>query len=123
MRSGDRQAARITALNDEFRRTAGLARTGQAVVPGRCFVTAGVAALSIEAQAEILKRVHTFSDFRAGNDPRQEHDLGSIELAAGEEVFWKIDYYADANMEYGAEDPADPTRSYRALAIMLAAEY
>jgi hypothetical protein len=123
MKTDDRQAARIAALNDEFRRAAGVTRTGQAAVPGRCFVTAGVAALSIEAQAEILNRVHTFSDFRAGNDPRQEHDFGSIELVEGKEVFWKIDHYADANMEYGAEDPADPTRSYRVLTIMLAAEY
>jgi hypothetical protein len=92
--------------------------TGQ----GRCFVTAGVAALRIEAQAEILNRVRNFSDFKPANDPYREHDFGGIELG-GEEVFWKIDYYADADIEYGAEDPADPNRSFRVLTIMLAAEY
>jgi hypothetical protein len=123
MAEDNKKAARIAALNDEFRRAAGLTRTGQAAVPGRYFVTAGVAALTIEAQAEILNRVRNFSDFRPANDPHREHDFGGIELGGGEEVFWKIDYYADAGMEYGAEDPDDPNRSFRVLTIMLAAEY
>ena len=116
-------AARIAALNDEFRQAVGLTRTGGPAVTGRCFVTAGVAALSIEAQAEILDRVRSFSDFKPANDPHREHDFGSISLRGGEDVFWKIDYYADAAMEYGAEDPADPNRSFRVLTVMLAAEY
>jgi hypothetical protein len=123
MAGDNRRAARIAALNDEFRQAAGLTRTEQAAVPGRCFVTAGVAALSMQAQVEILDRVRNFSDFKPANDPHREHDFGSIALAGGEEAFWKIDYYADADMEYGAEDPADPRRSFRVLTIMLAAEY
>jgi hypothetical protein len=82
-----------------------------------------VAALRLEAQIEILDRVRTFSNFEPANDPHREHDFGSIAIANGETVFWKIDYYADAAMEYGAEDPADPRRSFRTLTIMLAAEY
>ena len=123
MTGDNRQAARIAALNDEFRQAAGLTRTGKAAVPGRCFVTAGVAALSLEAQVEILDRVRNFSDFKPANDPHREHDFGSVTLASGDEAFWKIDYFADADMECGAEDPADPTRSFRVLTIMLAAEY
>jgi hypothetical protein len=72
---------------------------------------------------EILDRVISFSDFKPANDPHREHDFGSIVLSDGEEAFWKIDYYADADMEYGAEDPSDPKRSFRVLTIMLAAEY
>lgn len=119
----NKTAVRIAALNDEFRQAAGLTRTGHSAVPGRCFVTAGVAALSIEAQVEILDRVRNFSDFKPANDPHREHDFGSISVTGGEDVFWKIDYYADAEMEYGSEDPADPNRSFRVLTIMLAAEY
>jgi hypothetical protein len=119
----NKTAVRIAALNDEFRRATGLTRTEHSAVPGRCFVTAGVAALSIEAQVEILDRVRNFSDFKPANDRHREHDFGSIGLTGGEEVFWKIDYYADADMEYGAEDPADPKRSFRVLTVMLAAEY
>jgi Protein of unknown function (DUF3768) len=123
MTGDNKNTARIGALNDEFRRAAGLTRTGQAALPGRCFVTAGVAALSMAAQVEILDQVRNFSDFKPANDPHRERDFGSIALAGGEEVFWKIDYYADEDMEFGAEDPADPQRSFRVLTIMLAAEY
>jgi hypothetical protein len=123
MTSGMTPSARIAALNDEFRRAAGLTRTGQPVVRGRCFVTRGVASLSTEAQIEILDRVRNFSDFKAENDPHREHDFGRLDLADGEEVLWKIDYYADADMELGSEDPADAKRSFRVLTIMLAAEY
>src|SRR5258708_31094655 len=41
----------------------------------------------------------------------------------GERIFWKIDYYADEAMEFGADEPADPNRSFRVMTIMLAAEY
>jgi hypothetical protein len=118
-----KRAARIAALNDDFRRAAGLTRTGQAAVPGRCFLTACVAALRMDVQVEILDRVRNFSDFKPANDPHREHDFGSIALADGEELFWNIDYYADEGMEYGAEDPTDPKRSFRVLTIMLAMEY
>ena len=86
-------------------------------------MTAGVAALGAQAQAEILARVRDFSSFEPGNDPYREHDFGTVTAPAGEQVFWKIDYFADEATEYGAENPADPTRSFRALTIMLAAEY
>ena len=123
MAGDNKKAARIAALNDEFRQAAGLTRTGQAAVPGRYVMTRGIAALGVEAQTEILNRVRNFSDFRPANDPHREHDFGSIAFDGPDEVFWKIDYYADADMEYAAEDPADPQRSFRVLTIMLAAEY
>ena len=111
--------SRIAQINDEFRRQAGFALSR---VPGRCVITAGIAALGQEAQAEIFKRVREFSEFRPGNDPYGEHDFGSV-TASGEQVFWKIDYYEDAEMEMGSEDPGDPNRCFRVLTVMLAAEY
>ena len=123
MAGDNKKAVRIAALNDEFRQAAGLTRTGPAAVPGRYVMTRGIAVLSAEAQVEILERVRNFSDFKPANDPHREHDFGSIALTGGDEVFWKIDYYADAEMEYGSEDPADPNRSFRVLTLMLAAEY
>ena len=123
MAGDNKKAVRIAALNDEFRQAAGLTRMGPGAVPGRYVMTRGIATLSEEAQVEILDRVRNFSDFKPANDPHREHDFGSIELTGGDEVFWKIDYYADAEMEYGSEDPADPNRSFRVLNLMLAAEY
>jgi Protein of unknown function (DUF3768) len=40
----------------------------------------------------------------------------------GFKIFWKIDYYSDAEMEYGAEDPASES-TYRVLTVMFAEDY
>ena len=70
---------------------------------------------------DILTAVRQFRDFNSSNDPYSEHDFGKIELF-GETVFWKFDYY-DRALEYGSEDPSDPTATSRVLTIMLASEY
>ena len=72
-------------------------------------------------QAMVIRRVATFNDFNADNDPHGEHDFGAIELC-GRRFFFKIDYF-DAAIEFGAEDPADPTKTTRVLTIMVAEEY
>ena len=68
-----------------------------------------------------IRKVATFDDFTADNDPHGEHDFGSFDLA-GDKFFWKIDYY-DPTLEFGSDDPADPTKTTRVLTLMLAAEY
>ena len=88
---------------------------------GRVIMTAGVDALPSDGKAMVIQRVATFSDFNADNDPQQEHDFGSFELA-GRKFFFKLDYY-DSAMEFGSEDPADPAKTTRVLTIMLASEY
>ena len=115
--------AAIAALNDEFRQQAGLLLSNSRAAPGRCFVTRGIASLGREAQHTILARVREFSAFTAENDPHREHDFGAITAAKGQQVFWKIDYFADEALESGSEDPADPRKSFRVLTVMLAAEY
>lgn len=105
-------AERIRDLNDAFRRS---------FAGGRVMTTAGVAAMAEELRAEVFERVRTFEAFTRDNDPHGEHDFGSFEVA-GQKLFWKIDAY-DAAMEFGSEDPADPTKTTRVLTIMLASEY
>jgi hypothetical protein len=105
-------AEKIRALNDAFRRS---------FAGGKVMMTAGIAALSDAAHARMLDEVRTFDAFTADNDPHGEHDFGSFEVD-GRKIFWKIDYY-DAAMEFGSEDPADPTKTTRVLTIMLASEY
>jgi hypothetical protein len=39
-----------------------------------------------------LRHVQRFASFNADNDPHDEHDFGSFEVAGGK-FFWKIDYY------------------------------
>jgi Protein of unknown function (DUF3768) len=105
-------ADKIRALNDAFRTT----MTG-----GQVLITAGVDALPCDVKAMVIRRVATFADFNPDNDPHGEHDFGSFALA-GRKFFWKIDYY-DANMEFGSDDPTDPSKTTRVLTIMLAQEY
>ena len=49
-------------------------RTGN----GDVYLTAGVAALPEEEQAEIVRRVQGFDTFTPDNDPHYEHDFGSF---------------------------------------------
>jgi hypothetical protein len=88
---------------------------------GRVMMTAGVDALPLDVKAMAIRRVATFSDFTPDNDPHKEHDFGSFTVA-GRSFFWKIDAY-DKAMEFGSEDPADPSKTTRVLTIMLAEEY
>jgi hypothetical protein len=105
-------AAKIRALNDAFRRS---------LTGGKVMMTAGITALSAAIQAKVLNEVRTFDGFTADNDPNGEHDFGSYEVD-GRKIFWKIDLY-DVAMEFGSEDPADPSKTTRVLTIMLASEY
>ena len=102
----------IADLNDKFRHT---------FMGGRVVMTDGVAALPDAERIAILARVQAFSAFDRDNDPHSEHDFGAVHTADNK-VFWKIDYY-DAALEYGSEDPADPTVTTRVLTIMLSDEY
>ena len=105
---------RIRELNDAFRKTLDLNL-------GRVLVTSGVSALGHEKQHDILKAVQDFSSFDSGNDPHGERDFGSFELG-DDKFFWKLDYY-DRNLEFGSDDPADPSKTTRVLTLMLAAEH
>jgi len=105
-------AEKVRELNDRFRTT----MTG-----GRVMMTAGVDALPSDVKAMVIRRVATFSEFTPENDPYKEHDFGNFEVA-GRKFFFKIDYF-DAAMEFGSEDPADPSKTTRVMTIMLASEY
>lgn len=104
---------RIRDLNDAFR-TAG-------PVAGQWVLTRGVHQMGGDFISLATRAVQGFTGFHQGNDPYGEHDFGSFNLA-GETLFWKIDAY-DQALEYGSEDPANPSATRRILTIMLASEY
>jgi hypothetical protein len=103
---------RIRDLNDAFRTT---------FAGGKIMLTAGIDALPLEVKMPVIAKVMTFSEFTSDNDPHGEHDFGSFEIAE-RKFFFKIDYY-DPRLEFGSDDPADPTKTTRVLTIMLAEEY
>ena len=105
----------IAKLNDTFRKN--ILHAPQA--DGKAVMTPSVAALPSNLQAWLFHAVATDTDFPAGNDPHDEHDFGVV--VSGEmKFYWKIDYYEDAEMDFGTEDKAN---AYRVLVIMLAEEY
>ena len=108
----------IAAMNDQFR-----AQGATSHLQGCMFMTAGIAALPALTQAGILAKVQTFDAFTEDNDPHGEHDFGAFDVDGAGRIFWKVDYYADADMSAGSEDPADPARCFRVLTVMLAVEY
>ncbi|SFM11408.1 DUF3768 domain-containing protein, partial [Methylorubrum salsuginis] len=65
--------------------------------------------------------VAAFDRFDADNDPFGEHDFGALE-AAGERVFFKIDYFDRAG-RFASPDPADTSVTTRVLTVLLAREY
>ena len=107
----NKNAARIAALNDAARQN----------LSCRVMITPGIKALAVGDQPAILKKVQAFDGFTPSNDPHHEHDFGSIEHA-DRKIYWKIDYY-DRTLEYGGEDPADPSQTCRVMTIMLSSEY
>lgn len=119
------QAGRIAELNDRLRARVGIPvfeglETAQL---GTVVMTQGVMALQSEQIIETWKQVREFDAFNGDNDPYGERDFGAIDLPGAPRIFWKIDCYADANMDAGCEDPADAAKSFRVLTIMLAEEY
>jgi len=102
----------IAQLNDSLRRLF----TG-----GQFFLTAGIRALAMDMQHEILAHVRSFEEFNADNDPYGEHDFGSFDHG-GQKIYLKIDYY-DRDVNFGSPDPTDPKATTRVLTILLAEEY
>ncbi len=103
---------RVRFLNDEAR---------EHFTDGRIVFTPGIAALSVDDQAEILDRVRTFDDFPPDSDPYSEHAFGAFEYNR-KRIFWRIDYFARDGI-YLSPDPADPYLTKRVLVVMLAGEY
>jgi hypothetical protein len=81
-------------------------------------MTPGIAALSAEAVARIVKTVAVFDDFCHANDPHEEHDFGAFD-ADGHRVF---DYF-DESLTYHSSDPVDQSVTKRVITVMLAEEY
>lgn len=103
----------IKDLNDKFRKTG---------IGGLIVITRGINQLTSLDKGEISRKVCNFKAFNNGNDPYHEHDFGAF-CHNHNRIFWKIDYYADKEMNSGSENPANEKETYRVLTIMLASEY
>ena len=111
---------RIRAQNDAFRQCPDMAIPYG--IDGTIVTTRGVIDLFGDRLDTVTRWVRTYTTFTEDNDPEGTHDFGAFKIGA-QRLFWKIDYYADASCTYGSEDPADPTKTFRVLTVMLAEEY
>lgn len=107
------QTAKVRELNDALRST---------FSGGRVMLTQGIKALGAETLLEVVKAVQGFDAFTPDNDPQNEHDFGSFEIE-GTRCFFKHDYYASGDMDYGSEEPWNPDATTRVLTIALMSEY
>lgn len=105
---------RIRELNDLFR-SKGFGNSS-------VLVTGGIRAKGSEFSAKAMEAVQCYDDFDDDNDPWGEHDFGAVEVDE-QKVFFKIDYFADASLSTGSENPANEGKTHRVLTIMLASEY
>lgn len=112
--SEEKTAAKISQLNDEFRRS-------MRPELGQCVMTSGVAELPDLERIAVIQKARLFDEFNEQNDPYGEHDFGSFSVG-DLKLFFKIDYY-DKTLEWGSEDPADPDKTTRVMTLMLASEY
>lgn len=112
MKTQTSKAQKIAELNDKLRMTG---------LGGQTVITTGIQALADNDRTAIFQAVRTFDAFNKDNDPHKEHDFGLIKHN-GIKAYFKIDYY-DLNLEYGSEDPADPSMTKRVLTVMLTSEY
>lgn len=117
------RAVCIARDNDNFRaRIAVFGGKTPADLDGMLVVTQGVYALDVMDQLDLLKKVRVFSEFIEDNDPYSEHDFGKVTVGDAD-YFFKITYFSDGDLQFGSEDPSDPSQTYRVLTVMRADEY
>jgi hypothetical protein len=103
---------RIRELNDVLRKTG---------LGGRTAYVGALAEAPSEEKEAVYTAVREFDHFPEGDDPYGEHDYGAFDLD-GRRYSWKIDYY-DKALEFGSENPADPSVTERVLSIFYGEDY
>ena len=113
----------VAEQNDRFRRQVcslapGLGPARDGGLPGQVVFTRAVAARGPLFPLLCLLAVAGHDAF----DPDRLRDFGRVKVQ-GERVWFKIDTYADETMEWGAERPDDPARTYRLMTVMLPSDW
>ena len=104
------QIERIAELNDLFR---------QEDEPELSQRSLWVETLPETEQQALLNQVRRFTAFGPEHDPYGERSAGAFAWSGDSQIIWRIDYH-DQSLEYGSDDPADPTVTTRLLTLTLA---
>ena len=111
----------IARLNDEARKNFLIVNTNSF----RSVITSGVEHFASQNDGdktllELAKLIHNFDDFNEDNDPNEERDFFIFNYL-GVDFNFSIDYY-DKSLNYGSENPADPSVTHRVMTLMLPIE-
>ena len=112
----------VARQNDQFRRwhTIGERKPG-IYIPGKSVWTASFEAEPAAFKRAALQAIGAIAQFAPENDPEGFHDFGSVEVD-GRAVWFKIDAY-DQDYHYGADDPADLSRTRRILTVLFPSDW
>lgn len=102
---------RLRHLNDLLRTT---------LKGGKFEMTAGVRELPGDLRAQALSVLRSYDNFNPENDPFNEHEFGSFDIA-DRRFCWRIEAF-DKHLRYGSDDPTDPKKTTRVLTLMLSSE-
>jgi len=107
----------IALLNDRARM--GLDPTARIVFTRNCLA----AFCEPDSIGAVLVQAELMAAFRrcSFREDSPERDFASIEYR-GQKVWLKVDYY-DGALEFGSEDPADPSVTTRVLTILLPSDF
>ena len=117
----------IADQNGRFRRQVcsiapGLGPARGGGLPGQVVFTRAVAARGPLFPLLCLLALAGHDAFDPEDDPDRLRDFGAVTVQ-GVCVWFKIDTYADETMEWGAERPDDPARTYRVMTVMLPSDW
>ena len=114
---------RVRDDNDAFRRgmCVTLNAENAAVPAGKYVMSAGVHNLPFELQMLVIEAVRNDDNFTEDTDPYGEHEFGVIEVSGLPRIYWRIGYYADAELAAGADPDAGDV--FRLLTVYLADEH
>ena len=118
-------AATVAAHNDAFRRNACLALPygdGDPVLMGQLVATRAIHAKGAPFLQASLEAIGRLTEFPEGNDPDGYHDFGAV-VVMGETVWFKIDLFDGADLQYGSEAPDVPARTYRVLTVLFPSDW
>jgi len=106
----------IAKRNDNFRNLV----LQKALDYGKAVISRTFNVLDEELKQEAYEKIREFTDFNEDNDPYNEHEFGKLSISNGDNLYWKIDYYADSNCELGTLHKAE---AYLVLTIMILEDY